>query len=278
MKKYLGVILGFVSTFVAIVARLNLALNEQEYIIVHGIQAYKNDINISTAAILVFGLFTCVMGIMLLVNSIKAKKQIQEQQGRLAAEQEQAIEMHRKANSYLSASNTLVESVIRNHLQESYNGTWCRLRDALTPLYHQSEKMDELQTKLKSLITKNDASVLDDTEEVLEQAEQSLLKNIRKVMNYMDVCDPNEPDEVDKVYNSALECKNSNKVILDNVSDFLMALTEYLNNQGSDDGLDVLNSYKDALRGTSEQPKEKVLVENPVAEEKKALVFGEGDK
>lgn len=278
MKKYLGVILGFISTFVAIVARLNLALNEQEYIIVHGIQAYKNDINISMAAILVFGLFTCVMGIMLLVNSIKAKKQIQEQQGRLAAEQEQAIEMHRKANSYLSASNTLVESVIRNHLQDSYNGTWCSLRDALTPLYHQSEKMDELQGKLKSLITKNDASVLDDTEEVLEQAEQSLLKNIRKVMNYMDVCDPNEPDEVDKVYNSALECKNSNKVILDNVSDFLMALTEYLNNQGSDDGLNVLNSYKDALRGTSEQPKEKVLVENPVAEEKKALVFGEGDK
>lgn len=278
MKKYLGVILGFISTFVAIVARLNLALNEQEYIIVHGIQAYKNDINISTAAILVFGLFTCVMGIMLVVNSIKAKKQIQEQQGKLAAEQQQTIEMHRKANSYLSASNTLVESVIRNHLQDSYNGTWCSLRDVLTPLYHQSEKMDELQTKLKSLITKNDASVLDDTEEVLEQAEQSLLKNIRKVMNYMAVCDPNEPDEVDKVYNSALECKNSNKVILDNVSDFLMALTEYLNNQGSDDGLDVLNSYKDALRGTSEQPKEKVLVENPVAEEKKALVFGEGDK
>ena len=38
------------------------------------------------------------------------------------------------------------------------------------------------------------------------------------------------------------------------------------------------NSNKEEPKTLSEQPKEKVLVENPVAEEKKALVFGEGDK
>ena len=193
-------------------------------------------------------LFTGIFLILGFIGLSKEKKSALEQQGRMIEQEQLELERKKQTDSYLSAANILVESVIRDHLKNSYTNEWGILKDDLEALYIQSLKMDDFQEKLKDLITKNDASILDDTEEVLEQAEQGLLRNIRKVMNYMAVCDVSVDSEVSKVRNSALECFEENKKIIMTVSDFIMSLTEYLNNQGSTDNLATLNTYKEALK------------------------------
>ena len=250
MKRRVGVLISLLGMAISWIIRIYLMISQENLIIVYGIQKYRNYGLIATISALCFSVLAILM-LFLSYKKVKTERIRDVEQKVFIEEQQQAaIEEKRQQTSFLSANNMLKESVIRDNLKYSYEHEWSELRTDLLPLYDQSKKMDKLQERLKTLITKNDASVLDDTEDVLEQAEQGLLQNIRKVMNYMDVCDPTVPEEKEKVRNSAVECLKNNKQIIDNVSDFLMSLTEYLNNQGSKDNLNALNTYKEALMGS----------------------------
>ena len=250
MKKNIGVIFGTIGTIVLIIIKVLFLINKEDNIILYGIKGYRTISIVHSILLIIFGLLLIVNAIKMLKNEKIEKQKEIENYNIMQENKRKEEEMTRQENSYLSATNRLSENVLRNHLQKSYTSDWIKLEQYLKPLYEQSKKMDTLQSKLKSLITKNDASVLDDTEDVLIEAEQGLLKNIRKVMNYMDVCDPNVLEESEKVKESAIQNFNENEKILDSVSDFLMSLTEYLNNQGSTDSLNTLNSYKDVLKDT----------------------------
>ena len=259
MKRIKGILLSGIITLIMGIVRLYLGLNKEDLIIINGISSYRNYIMISNVLLIGFILVTIFVVIKMITKiRVEQIKEIEEQ-NQIAVNQVHELEDKRNQDSFLSATNKLKETVIREHLKQSYMDEWLSLRNELIGLYQQSEKMDTLQAKLNSLITKNDATVLDDTEDVLEQAEQGLLQNIRKVMNYMDVCDPNVDNEREKVKDSAIKCYKENQQILSTVSDFLISLTEYLNNQGSNDNLKALNTYKEALVGTLTTQKETTL-------------------
>ena len=80
--------------------------------------------------------------------------------------------------------------------------------------------------------------------EVLGKAEQGLLKNIRKILNYMEVCDPENSVDRSRVAQKAEEYFLENREILNHSSDFLMAMTEYLNSQGAKENLQAMEDYK----------------------------------
>lgn len=249
MKKF-GLIVGTVGTLVSFLTKIYLSFNKEDFIIVNGIRSYKTFSNISTILSIIFLIILISFSILQALDYFKNQKlqrKIEEENIRKEKEKLENIKLN---SSYLSSSKELIEKTIREHLETAYMGKWNILEEELKNLYIQSTKMDDLQEKLKSLITKNDASVLNDTEEILEKAEQDLLKNIRKVMNYMDVCDPDTFEEKEKVKISAQNCYFQNKEILNTTSDFLMALTEFLNSQGDENSLSILNEYKDALKNT----------------------------
>ncbi|MBQ1548011.1 MAG: hypothetical protein IIZ61_06415, partial [Lachnospiraceae bacterium] len=140
--------------------------------------------------------------------------------------------------------------LLRDQLKEGIKLKWRELEKDLNVLYDQSVKMDMMQENLANLLKKNGAERLDDAEGVLNKAEQYLLQNIRKVLNYMEVCDNDTDEGVKKVKDSAVACRAENENVLKTTSDFLIAMTEYLNEEGTSDGLSSLMEYKDILLNT----------------------------
>ena len=112
----------------------------------------------------------------------------------------------------------------------------------------QLDIMDEYQEKLVHLLETNGADSLSNTNEVLDQVEQYLCKNVRKVLNYMDVADEDNERDVEQVSLRLTACHEEGQKQLQQVQEFLFALAEFLNKQGDDDNsMDLLNIYKSTI-------------------------------
>ena len=101
------------------------------------------------------------------------------------------------------------------------------------------------QAKLSRLLTNNGADYLDDTNGVLESVEQSILRKVRKVLNCFVVYETDSAEDVQKMQTLLKETRDSNEAQLNNVKDFLLAITDFLNKQGDDNtGAEKLDIYK----------------------------------
>ena len=145
----------------------------------------------------------------------------------------------------LSVKEKLHNASLRERLAEEAKGRWRSLSPELQTTIGQLEQMDTYQERLHSLLKENDISALSDTEEVLEQAEQSLCQNVRKILNYMGVFDEKD---VDVVRTSVRKTNEKNQEQLNQVRDFVVAVTDFVNQQGSArQDPDLLNTYKNMI-------------------------------
>ena len=243
--------LGVLLTIGLIVRRFSIINNRDDYIIQQGIKAYENSVQTSTALIGVGVAITIFLAVLEFFSYRKrVKKEMEIQQS--VAEREQTLQQQAKQEtSYLASDGVLNEEKLRKELKTKASQYSPIANTYLKPLWEQSVKMDEMQEKLSVLLAKNGADRLDDAEEMLVKAEQQMLQNLRKVLNYMEVCDSETTDGINKVKDSAIQCKAENQAIMQSSSDFLMAMTEYLNNQGnSENALESLNNYKNVLNNT----------------------------
>ena len=174
-----------------------------------------------------------------------------EEAAKIAAREEKLIEADRAKRdeeSVLSVKKRLSEQTIRKELTDGMS-EWEAYKDGIRMLIDQSARMDDQQSKLSDLLRKNGADKLDDAEDILDRVEQGLLKNIRKVLNYMEVGSPDRSADCEKVKGSIEECIKENDKLLENTSGFLISLTDYLNTQGENDRdeMATLLSFKDIL-------------------------------
>ena len=241
-------IIGLIGTILSAIFKIHLVTHKDYIVVVNGISHFRAVSTLSNILIVIFVILGLVYGIRFLIVH---KKELKEQlQDKVAIEEQKRLENEsiKRKEAYRDTSGRLDENMIREDLNKLADGDWINLSSVIKSLYIHSERMDTYQEKLDLLLEKNGAEALDDTAEVLEKAEQQLLQNIRKVLNYMDVLDPSNDEQ--KVGTYLNQCITENEKILNNVSDFLLSVTEYLNNQGSVDGLDDLNNYKQVLLGT----------------------------
>lgn len=113
---------------------------------------------------------------------------------------------------------------------------------------NQLVRMDDLQDRLHNLLTNNDASVLSDTEDVLVQVEQYLCRNLYSCTNFMDIYDPSRAADVEAMCHIMDESVHKNEQKLKDVHEFVLVLTEYINQQhGTDDDTEMLNTYKQTI-------------------------------
>ena len=126
----------------------------------------------------------------------------------------------------------LTDVKVRELLKENASGKWRALQDAIGGLAAQMCQMDSYQERLANLLTSNQASTLGDTEEVLDQVEQYICRNIRKVLNYMTVYDPASQEDAAALEKLIEECRDANQEQLTQTKEFVFALTEFLNRQG----------------------------------------------
>ena len=87
----------------------------------------------------------------------------------------------------LSVKEKLDNASLREILNSMKKGKWSALEDEIDVTIRQLKQMDTYQERLHGILDQNDVKALSDTEEILDQAEQVLCQNVRKVINYMNV-------------------------------------------------------------------------------------------
>ncbi|MCR5097443.1 MAG: hypothetical protein K6B14_00685 [Lachnospiraceae bacterium] len=247
--RYGGIIIFTVLLLASILGLFGMAAAEDTLIIYYGVGTYRA---LTSAVKVLCGIFAACS---IVTGALEARRYMlveKKEAERIAADQEKLLEsdrLKREKESVLSVSKRLDEGTIRSELSENMKDEWNGFSEGIGILIGQSEKMDDLQARLGELLRKNGAEKLDDAEDILDRVEQGMLKNIRKVLNYMEIGSRDRSEDCKKVGDSIEECIGENKELLENTSGFLLSLTDYLNSQGENDRdeLETLTSYKDIL-------------------------------
>lgn len=156
----------------------------------------------------------------------------------------------RSAKAKLNVKGPLKDEVIFERMKSWLNEDWGRMTTTEIPtlmsdILRQMDEMNGYQAKLGRLLTNNGADYLDDTNGVLESVEQSILRKVRKVLNCFVVYETDSAEDVQKMQELLKETRDSNEAQLNNVKDFLFAITDFLNKQGDDNsGAEKLDIYK----------------------------------
>ena len=253
--RWRRLILPLLILVAALVFMVVLAGNRDTFIIYNGIQGFRS-LQLLSRVFLGIGV-GAAFGVAA-YEGIRFMNGVKQEAIKEASEEEEkrlSLEAKRQDDAYLSAKGQLVERLLREELKKYGAGEWKIYASEIENLIRQSVRMDEYQEKLAGLLRKNGAERLDDAEDVLNRAEQYLLQNIRKVLNFLEVCEPEKESEREKVRESITDCFTENTKVLDNTSDFMIALTTYLNEQGGSakEGMDSLNTYKQILINSTKQ-------------------------
>ena len=247
--RFGGIITFTVLLLITLSATLFLSGAADTIIIYYGVGTYRT---ISTVLKVLCGVFAvCDVGTAA-IESRRYNIVMKEEAAAIAEREDRRIledRAKRDEESVLSVSKRLSEETIRKELSDNLHGDWSICADGINMLIRQSEKMDDMQERLSDLLRKNGADKLGDAEDTLDRVEQGLLKNIRKVLNYMEIGSADRSSDLEKVRTSLEQCTGENEKLLENTSGFLIALTDYLNSQGDDDRdeLSTLESFKDIL-------------------------------
>jgi len=164
-------------------------------------------------------------------------------------ERQQIIEdKQRQEPPRLSVKDKLENAYLRELLKKHMQNQWSNLTESITKCTSQLEQMDEYQDKLSRLLKNNGADMLYDTEDVLDRVEQYICRNVRKVLNYMEVADSRLPADSDMVKSKLADCWESNQEQLRQTQEFIFALTDFLNQQGdSENDATMLELYKKTI-------------------------------
>lgn len=162
-----------------------------------------------------------------------------------AARQHELETIKRRAESPLAVSDRLDPPTLQSRVREAAASLSGEHQTVMTEILHQMQKMDELQDKHLKLLKNNAAYALNDTEEILDQVEQYMCRNVRKILNYVDVLDMSSQQDRRTLLVHLKECEAHNGEQLQKTQEFLVALTEFLNQQGEGKGgAEALDMYK----------------------------------
>lgn len=218
-----------------------------------GMQAARDDLIIQfgitkyrLAERVVFSLL--ILSLIVLVSCLikgageKHREKRAEQSGKSKKEDE------KKEQAFLSVKAKLDSENLKETLTELGTGQWRELKLPLMRCSQQLEDMDRYQEKLNNLIVNNGVESLSDTKDVLDQVEQYLCRNIRKVLNYIEVSDPEKSGDVDQVRKKTEFCIKDCEEKLEQTGQFLFTMADFLNNQGDDtNGPEMLELYKNTI-------------------------------
>ncbi|MBR6315631.1 MAG: hypothetical protein IKR58_01360 [Lachnospiraceae bacterium] len=182
------------------------------------------------------------------VSSAVTVSRLQDQLENSRQEQLAIEEQHRRQTARLSVQGKLDNATLRRVLTQKSQDNWSLLRTQIEECITQLTSMDDYQERLRKLLESNGADMLYDTEDVLDQAEQAMCRNVRKVINYMEVADDKLAEDLEMVRGKVDTCREANQGILKQSQEFVFALTEYLNRQGdSSDDMSMLEIYKKTI-------------------------------
>lgn len=237
-----------VVTIIFVSIEMILFLAEDDFVIYLGIRAY-------TQLRKSIGIIDIILFFFLILMFVKAARI----ENALKVRQAKAAVLKETPDPALKAGKKLDPAKIKRLLKEkqskwedyllNYNrAEWEKVRALLATVFDNMNEMDRCQERLRDLLDQNGAEALRDTEEILENTEQYICRNIRKLLNTMTASDVKSRNDINTVITAASECTKSNRTVLENTRGFIVAITEYLNLQDDDeDSMAEMNIYKQAI-------------------------------
>lgn len=245
---YVVIAVGF-----SAVACVCLHLGMHGIVINYGIRFYRSLRNIIFSISAVISLSVIALYVSDAVKQRKWQAARDEEAARAEVRRQEALREREKHREVLSVSKKMDSEKIRGLLTEYAARKWKAMAQPLMQLKLQMDMMDEHQEKLSHLLDINGADALANTEDILDRVEQYLCKNVRKVLNYLDVADDEEEKDVRLVQEKLAACHEEGQKQLQQVQEFLFALAEFLNKQGEDDNsMEMLDIYKSTILSSIE--------------------------
>ena len=216
MKRKTGGVVGAgLAAIAAVIVNLYLYFQKDNIVIYQGIAFYRV---LHVAALGFLAAAAAVLIISLLRRFIN--KKLSE---RAAAPPED------RESPALSVKGKLSNESLRKMLKKQASLKWKDLSEELAETAVQLEAMDAYQEKLHTLLKDNDVKALSDTEDILEQTEQVLCQNVRKLLNYMNVFDVSD---IEVMRTTVKKTNEKNARQLGQVKEFILAVTDFVNQQG----------------------------------------------
>lgn len=250
---YVAIVVGC-----AAIACICLHLSMHGIVISYGIRFYRGLRNAVFSVSAVISIAVTALYVSDLVKQRKWQSARDEEAARAEVKREEARQEEEKHREVLSVSKKMDSEKIRGLLAEYAAQKWSALAQPLMQLKLQLDMMDEHQEKLAHLLDVNGADALANTEDILDRVEQYLCKNVRKVLNYLDVADNEEEKDIRLVQEKLTVCHEEGQKQLQQVQEFLFALAEFLNKQGEDDNsMEMLDIYKSTILSSIEDEQKK---------------------
>lgn len=230
------------------VGNLLVHMMRDTIIVETGIRTYRT---IESAAALVFAVlavFACVVTLILAVRRNSGRKEERRAQEENLARQAETERQERRKESPLAVSDRLDPPTLQARVRAACETLFGEQKKVMAQILNQMYRMDALQEKHLRLLKNNAAYALKDTADILDQVEQYMCRNVRKVLNYVDILDMSVGEDRGTLLVHEKECEKANGEQLQKTQDFLVALTEFLNRQGDGQGgSEALDMYKETI-------------------------------
>ena len=247
-KRKIKLIYVIIAAAVFAVAFAAVAFSKDSIVISQGIRFYRF---LRQIVVIIGSILVAALIILYIIDSVfvlRAKKNFNEAQAAVKAQEEANVYKEKQNRENLSVSKEMDSARLRQILNSYSAGQWSALSGQLRQICIQLDMMDEQQAKLSHLIENNGADALSNTEDLLNKVEQYMCKSVRKVINYMDVANASDASDVSRVQEKIYECHTDLQQQIQQVQEFLFAFADFLNTQGDDDSsLQMLDIYKTTI-------------------------------
>ena len=173
-----------------------------------------------------------------LINLITSRRKNKKQKPQIKEESDEAL-----------FSSSINPGKLRQYIVANMDAQpYLSFRTDLLSILEQMQKVDDAQIRLSQLLKNNDAVNMRESTEAVDQIETYMCKNVKAVVNNIEITDINDRKQMERTKSSILKCISKNEEALSKTNDFLSALADFLNsrdNTGSE--LETLEMYKDTI-------------------------------
>ena len=241
-------VFAWILTAAAGVGNLLVQFMRDSIIVETGIRSFRTIEYGAFIALIVLAVLACIVTLVIMLERRSAMKEEEKEHKEDLARQAEAERKIRQKESPLAVSDRLEPPTLQKGLRGAIEMTDGEAGALLGSILKQMYRMDELQARHETLLKNNAAYALSDTADILDQVEQYMCRNVRKVLNYVSVLDASDPHDRGTLTAHLKECVDLNGEQLKKTQDFLVALTEFLNRQGDGKGgSEALDMYKETI-------------------------------
>ena len=155
-----------------------------------------------------------------------------------------------KEENTLDINGKLSDDYILECITKQGRYKWTVVENDVKNITDQLILMNSYQDRLDKLLQNNNAKELSDAVDLLERIEQQILANVRKILNFMEILSPTSSEDVQTIREYIYECMAENTKLLNSTKDFLICVTGFLNDQGTNGkSLQMMEEFKAVLLG-----------------------------